>query len=88
MDMRLIDANNLRVPNDAPYKASVKRVVEQQPTVYDAKEVEVALKFKAYFDELYGKGLEVANYHLNGDLEPFDNFYESALDEASVLADA
>ena len=37
--------------------------------------------FKSYFDELYGEGLEVANYHLNGALEPFDNFYESALEE-------
>lgn len=37
--------------------------------------------FKSYFDELYGKGLEFANWHLNGDLEPFDNFYESAIQE-------
>ena len=25
----------------------------------------------------YGKGLEVANWHLNGDLEPLDHFFES-----------
>ena len=37
-----------------------------------------AIKFKQYFDELYGKGLEIANWHLNGELEPFDTFYESA----------
>lgn len=37
--------------------------------------------FKAYFDELYGKGLNIANWHLNGELEPFDNFYEDALQE-------
>lgn len=37
-----------------------------------------AIKFKEYFDEMYGKGLNVANWHLNGELEPFDNFYESA----------
>ena len=37
-----------------------------------------AIKFKEYFDEMYGKGLEIANWHLNGELEPFDNFYESA----------
>lgn len=41
--------------------------------------VQQAINFKKYFDELYGEGLEVANWHLNGDLEPFDNFYESAL---------
>jgi hypothetical protein len=27
---------------------------------------------------MYGKGLDIANWHLNGALEPFDNFYESA----------
>ena len=37
-----------------------------------------AIKFKQYFDEMYGQGLEIANWHLNGALEPFDNFYESA----------
>ena len=31
--MRLIDADNLKIPNDAPYKASVKRVVAMQPAV-------------------------------------------------------
>lgn len=31
--MRLIDADNLKIPSDTPYKASVKRVVAQQPTV-------------------------------------------------------
>lgn len=36
---------------------------------------------KLYFDERYGKGLDVAIWHLNGALEPFDNFYESALQE-------
>ena len=40
-----------------------------------------ALKFKDYFDGLYGQGLEIANWHQNGDLEPFDNFYESALED-------
>lgn len=39
-----------------------------------------ALKFKEYFDELYEKELEIANWHLNGSLEPFDSFYDSAID--------
>ena len=38
-----------------------------------------ALRFKAYFDALYGTGLEVANWHKNGALEPFDTFYENAM---------
>lgn len=39
-----------------------------------------ALRFKEYFDSLYGQGLKIANWHMNGDLEPFDNFYDSALE--------
>lgn len=39
-----------------------------------------ALRFKESFDSLYGQGLEIANWHMNGDLEPFDNFYDSALE--------
>lgn len=37
--------------------------------------------FYDYFSELYGTGLEVANWHLNGDTEPFDNFFEAAEQE-------
>ena len=37
-----------------------------------------ALHFKEYFKNLYGEGLEVANWHKNGDLEPYDNFYDNA----------
>lgn len=31
--MRLIDANAVKLPNDLPYKASVRRVLLQAPTV-------------------------------------------------------
>lgn len=34
--------------------------------------------FYDYMTELYGTGLEVANWHLNGDLESFDTFFDSA----------
>lgn len=44
-------------------------------------EVERLKAFKSYFDELYGKGLDIANWHKNGDLEPFDSFYNSSLEE-------
>lgn len=37
--------------------------------------------FKQYFDDLYGTYLYVDGWHENGALEPFDNFYESALQE-------
>lgn len=35
-------------------------------------------RFKKYFDELYGEGLQVTNWHTNGDTEMFDTFYEAA----------
>lgn len=38
--------------------------------------------FKLYFDSLYGEGFEVVNYHMNGATEPFDNFYDSAMEES------
>ena len=43
------------------------------------EEIENLNKFKSYFDYLYGKGLEIMNWHLNGNTEPFDNFYEAAI---------
>lgn len=41
-------------------------------------------KFKEYFDDLYGKGLEVENWHMNGETIPFDDFYESACGYAEL----
>ena len=39
------------------------------------------IRFKKYFENLYGQSLEVANWHLNGVLEPLDNFIDSAMFE-------
>lgn len=44
------------------------------------REIERLHRFKEYFDELYGQGLEVANWHLNGNTEPLDSFYDSAVE--------
>lgn len=46
-------------------------------------ELENYKSFKQYWDELYGKGLEISNWHENGETELFDNFYDSALEEMS-----
>ena len=53
--------------------------LEQYRALGTVEELKEAIEFKKYFDELYGEGLEIANWHKNGDLEPFDSFYESAL---------
>lgn len=46
-----------------------------------AKRLSEYKEFYDYFSELYGQGLEVANWHINGDLEPFDDFFDAAEEE-------
>lgn len=36
------------------------------------------LEFYEYWNSLYGQGLEIVNWHQNGETELFDNFYDSA----------
>lgn len=45
-----------------------------------AKELNKYKKFKEYFDDLCGQGLEIANWHLNGDTEPYESFYDRAIE--------
>ena len=66
---------------DEVNRAATMREKTLQITEKQQEEIERLKAFKLYFDELYGKGLDVANWHLNSELEPFDNFYESALQE-------
>lgn len=54
--------------------------IQQYREIGTVEECREAKRFKEYFDELYGIGLEVANWHQNGDTEPFDNFYDAAID--------
>lgn len=37
--MRLIDADEVIVSNDLPFRATIRRVMEQQPTAYDVSDV-------------------------------------------------
>jgi hypothetical protein len=53
---------------------------EDCPLVQLFERFRILSDFKSYFQSLYGTGLEVANWHENGDLESFDNFYENALE--------
>jgi len=41
-------------------------------------------KFKEYFDDLYGKGLEVYGWHMNGEAKSFDDFYKDACEYAGL----
>lgn len=64
---------------------SIAKKYDAEYFIADIKRLEIEIKalcaFKDYFSKLYGEGLEIANWHKNGDLELFDNFYESAVAE-------
>lgn len=68
----VIDLLNNMPTADVVPKSEVERL---------EKEIKALLAFKDYFSDLYGHGLEIANWHENGEMEYFDMFYESAVDE-------
>ena len=41
-------------------------------------------KFKEFFDDLYGKGLEVYGWHMNGEAKSFDDLHEDACEYAGL----
>lgn len=51
------------------------------------QEYKKLLRFKEYFDELYGQGLQVANWNMNGTLVDFDDFYDSAIEYMEEIKD-
>ena len=64
-------------------ESSMREIVEkcaEYEKIGTVEECREEKRFKEYFDELYGTGLEVANWHENGSAEPFDNFYDAAID--------
>ena len=40
------------------------------------------IAFRYYFEELYGENLQIANWHMNGQLEPLNNFINGAREYA------
>lgn len=65
---------------DAEVDVLVEYLIKHGVGVWDDRDRKQLVAFKEYFKDLYGQGLEVANWHQNGELEPFDNFYESAIE--------
>lgn len=67
---------------------SMQNIIEYW--TYKSTEIEAAklaieaIKFKEYFMDLYGKDLQVANWHLNGEFAPLDYFIESALEHSKT----
>lgn len=42
--------------------------------------IKKCVSFIKYWSDLYGQGLQVYGWHLNGKPEDFDNFYDSAME--------
>lgn len=67
---------------------SMQNIIEYwtyKPTEIEAAKLAIeAIKFKEYFMDLYGKDLQVANWHLNGEFAPLDYFIESALEHSEM----
>lgn len=57
--MRLVNVDNLKIPNDVNYKAAIKRVLIQQPTAFDVDVLILRLKetknMNEYFFDKVGK---------------------------------
>lgn len=65
------------LPQENPQKCKETPLTRAYDKAYRA-----LYRFYDYWVSLYGTGLEIANWHLNGELEPFDNFFESAVEYA------
>lgn len=61
------------------YRDALEKLARYEDTGLAPDELEKLVAFKEYFDALYGQGLQIANWHMNGVLEPFDSFYEEAI---------
>ena len=55
-----------------------KEKLEKYEAIGTVEELQKAINFKKYFMNLREEGLEVANWHKNGDLEPLDSFIDEA----------
>ena len=79
-DLKTMKENGAFTGGELAQIAVSQMLLRKYTVIGTPEECQEAIRFKEYFDELYGQGLEIANWHQNGDLEPFDNFYDSAID--------
>lgn len=75
-----LKANDYHMPKNININTQyLLEIIEQAERGQELEEKTKKLQaFYDYWAELYGKGLEVANWHMNGDLELFDDFFDSA----------
>lgn len=73
------EIEKLRDRNSRLEKQMTERVRHHRQIIKKIRLTQDALQaYKDYISALYGKDYQVANYHLNGDLEPLDSFLDSA----------
>lgn len=79
---KMCTLNSERKKEIEAYAMAIQALEEIQAyrAIGTIEEFKQAMYFKEYFMELYEEGLEVANWHENGDLEPLTEFIDSALD--------
>lgn len=77
-----IDVNSIiELVNKLDNVSSVDCTNEVLSLIVDSSDIiKKCLSFIKYWSDLYGEGLQVYGWHLNGDPEDFDNFYNSAME--------
>lgn len=79
---KLIDRQNAEITRLEKENTDKERAYTEEYSFRKelGREIKKLNAFKEYWDELYGTGLEIAKWHLNGESEPFDNFYDAAME--------
>jgi len=76
------ELEKLRDRNNRTEKHWREKIIKHREKLKELRFVNTALQaYKDYMTALYGEGYQVANWHLNGDLEPLDTFLDSAESE-------
>ena len=78
---KYVDGFGCNHPNGTE-KCAGTGYLQWEPAEYhnpaDVEALRKAREALDYWRELYGIGLEVLNWHMNGDIETFDSFYDSS----------
>lgn len=75
MNAKRVLAEKCREAYHAGNPLSIQEIVNLADQLYTAEQIELKEKLEDIHNTLCGQNLKVANWHLNGDLEPLDNFF-------------
>lgn len=79
-ELKTFPINCLDFKENQSLQVAIKALEEIQHyrAIGTVEELQKAINFKKYFMNLREEGLEVANWHKKGDLEPLDSFIDEA----------